>query len=240
MSSGRRRGRGRDRDGPRGANGKSGEADAAVAAPRVHKELGDLRSKNRYDNPGYARGPVNRASETPMLVRILTNDGTHHTPEEVSIAYVGGKRQAIPGETLMYLWRDDTLLGMYKLLRAMRPRHYQRIECVAIAHVYQDRDGNTVVRELGRVDLSTPGKLDGYTLEDLSYLSGDAFDLAINPLPGVGERPAVEPAGADAAGAGDGPDAGASGAASAGEGPAAAAEAEDAGSGSAMGGGLDE
>lgn len=199
MPGGGRRARRRgDRNGPISSREEDRrDGNLAPVTPRVLKELGDLCARDRFDHPYYATRiwqgtPVDRKKETPMLLRVFIKEGVHHNPED--FAYdTNERKQLVPsGEIQIYLWRDDTLLSMYKYIRAMRPRHSDRIDCVSIAHVYPTRDCKIAVRPLGRLSLTTNwtrGPLDSYTLEDLLFNSGDMIDIAVNPLPGVGEKP---------------------------------------------------
>ncbi|EYU32901.1 hypothetical protein ABFS83_03G068900 [Erythranthe nasuta] len=128
--------------------------------------------------PGMNRPePVDREKTCPLLLRVFTKVGGHHTDEDFAVR---GKEPK--DEVQIYTWLDATLRELTDLVKEVAPEARRRDAMLSFAFVYPDKRGRFVVREVGRT-LSYPNgrRADSGSkaLGDLSFQIGDYLDVAI-------------------------------------------------------------
>ncbi|KAH9308407.1 hypothetical protein KI387_036318, partial [Taxus chinensis] len=96
--------------------------------------------------PGPSRPPilVDREKTCPLLLRVFTKIGNHHTTEDFAVR---GKEPK--DEVQIYTWRDATLRELTDLVKEVAPAARRRDAKLSFAFVYPDRRGRNVVRQVG-------------------------------------------------------------------------------------------
>lgn len=129
--------------------------------------------------PGPSRPPplVDREKTCPLLLRVFTKIGSHHTAEDFAVR---GKEPK--DEVQIYTWRDATLRELTDLVKEVAPAARRRDAKLSFAFVYPDRRGRNVVRQVG-VTYAYPNARrpdeGNKALADLSFQTGDFLDVAI-------------------------------------------------------------
>lgn len=119
---------------------------------------------------------VDREKTCPLLLRVFTRNGAHHTVEDFSVR---GKEPK--DEVQIYTWRDATLRELTDLVKEVAPSARKRDARLSFAFVYPDRSGRNVIRTVG-MTYSTPSGRRGddfRSLEELQFQTGDFLDVAI-------------------------------------------------------------
>lgn len=119
---------------------------------------------------------VDREKTCPLLLRVFTKTGGHHTVEDFAIR---GKEPK--DEVQIYTWRDATLRELTDLVKEVAPAARRREARLSFAFVYPDRRGRNVIRMVG-VTHASGGRRGGdenRTLAELSFQTGDFLDVAI-------------------------------------------------------------
>uniref|UniRef100_A0A0D6QYH3 Histone deacetylase complex subunit SAP18 n=2 Tax=Araucariaceae TaxID=25664 RepID=A0A0D6QYH3_ARACU len=130
--------------------------------------------------PGPSRPPplvVDREKTCPLLLRVFTKIGSHHTAEDFAVR---GKEPK--DEVQIYTWRDATLRELTDLVKEVAPAARRRDAKLSFAFVYPDRRGRNVVRQVGvTYGYPNPRRPDegNKALADLSFQTGDFLDVAI-------------------------------------------------------------
>uniref|UniRef100_A0A7N1A4Z7 18 kDa Sin3-associated polypeptide n=1 Tax=Kalanchoe fedtschenkoi TaxID=63787 RepID=A0A7N1A4Z7_KALFE len=121
--------------------------------------------------------PIDREKTCPLLLRVFTKVGGHHTTEDFAVR---GKEPK--DEVQIYTWKDATLRELTDLVKEVSPAARRRDAKLSFAFVYPDKRGRFVVREVGQTLSYSNGKRmldDGKALADLSFMIGDYLDVAI-------------------------------------------------------------
>ncbi|KAJ7962271.1 histone deacetylase complex subunit SAP18-like [Quillaja saponaria] len=119
--------------------------------------------------------PVDREKTCPLLLRVFTKSGGHHTNEDFAVR---GKEPK--NEVQIYTWKDATLRELTDLVKEVAPEARRRNAKLSFAFVYPDKHGRFLVREVGKTFSYGSGKLDdGKALAELGFEIGDYLDVAI-------------------------------------------------------------
>ncbi|CAI0470552.1 unnamed protein product [Linum tenue] len=119
--------------------------------------------------------PVDREKTCPLLLRVFTKIGGHHSKEEFQIR---GKEPK--DEVQIYTWMDATLRELTDLVKEVAPAARRRDALLSFAFAYPDRNGRFVVREVGKTYSNRVGKLDdNKALGEIGFEIGDYLDVAI-------------------------------------------------------------
>ncbi|KAG5538506.1 hypothetical protein RHGRI_019176 [Rhododendron griersonianum] len=89
--------------------------------------------------------PVDREKTCPLLLRVFTKIGGHHTDEDFAVR---GKEPK--DEVQIYTWKDATLRELTDLVKEVAPEARRRDAMLSFAFVYPDKHGRFVVKEVGR------------------------------------------------------------------------------------------
>ncbi|XP_065864806.1 histone deacetylase complex subunit SAP18 isoform X4 [Euphorbia lathyris] len=119
--------------------------------------------------------PVDREKTCPLLLRVFTKIGSHHSKDDFAVR---GKEPK--DEVQIYTWKDATLRELTDLVKEVAPASRRRDARLSFAFVYPDKNGRFVVREVGKTYSNRGGKLDdAKALADLGFQIGDYLDVAI-------------------------------------------------------------
>ncbi|KAG8377831.1 hypothetical protein BUALT_Bualt08G0074500 [Buddleja alternifolia] len=127
--------------------------------------------------PSARPGPPRLEPTCPLLLRVFTKTGGHHTDEDFSVR---GKEPK--DEVQIYTWMDATLRELTDLVKEVAPEARRRDATLSFAFVYPDKRGRFVVREVGRTSSYPNGRRPdsgSKALGDLSFQIGDYLDVAI-------------------------------------------------------------
>lgn len=135
--------------------------------------------------PGQFRGapltrprsdPVDREKTCPLLLRVFTKTGGHHSDEEFATR---GKEPK--DEVQIYTWKDATLRELTDLVKEVALAARKRDAKLSFAFVYPDKRGRYVVRPVGMAfSYGNNRRLDdAKTLQDLNFQVGDYLSVAI-------------------------------------------------------------
>ncbi|KAH9605168.1 hypothetical protein KSS87_011124 [Heliosperma pusillum] len=108
--------------------------------------------------------PVDREKTCPLLLRVFTKVGSHHTHEDFAIR---GKEPK--DEVQIYTWKDATLRELTDLVKEVSPPARRRDARLSFATVYPDRNGRMQVKKMGET-FSNPNKR-----KDDNIALGDTF-----------------------------------------------------------------
>ncbi|MCO5573865.1 hypothetical protein L7F22_027640 [Adiantum nelumboides] len=119
---------------------------------------------------------VDREKTCPLLLRVFTKTGGHHTVEDFAVR---GKEPK--DEVQIYTWRDATLRELTDLVKEVAPAARRKEARLSFAFVYPDRRGRNVIRNVGMTHASggRRGGDENRTLADLHFQTGDFLDVAI-------------------------------------------------------------
>ncbi|KAL9664865.1 hypothetical protein QQ045_020274 [Rhodiola kirilowii] len=87
--------------------------------------------------------PIDREKTCPLLLRVFTKVGGHHTTEDFAAR---GKEPK--DEVQIYTWKDATLRELTDLVKEVAPAARRRDAKLSFAFVYPDKRGRFVVREV--------------------------------------------------------------------------------------------
>lgn len=121
--------------------------------------------------------PVDREKTCPLLLRVFTKIGGHHTDEDFAVR---GKEPK--DEVQIYTWKDATLRELTDLVKEVAPEARRRDAMLSFAFVYPDKHGRFVVKEVGRTTSYPNGRRPdngSKALAELSFQIGDYLDVAI-------------------------------------------------------------
>ncbi|XP_051123465.1 histone deacetylase complex subunit SAP18 [Andrographis paniculata] len=121
--------------------------------------------------------PVDREKTCPLLLRVFTKVGGHHTDDDFAVR---GKEPK--DEVQIYTWMDATLRELTDLVKEVAPEARRRDAILSFAFVYPDKRGRFVVREVGRTFSYPNGRRPdsgSKALGELSFQIGDYLDVAI-------------------------------------------------------------
>ncbi|KAI4356856.1 hypothetical protein L6164_000843 [Bauhinia variegata] len=118
--------------------------------------------------------PVDREKTCPLLLRVFTKIGSHHTSEDFAVR---GKEPK--DEVQIYTWKDATLRELTDLVKEVAPPARRRNAKLSFALVYPDKHGRFLVREVGKTLSYGTGKSDDLALAQLDFQIGDYLDVAI-------------------------------------------------------------
>eukprot|EP01120_Amphizonella_sp_Union-15-10_P012162 TRINITY_DN5363_c0_g1_i1.p1 TRINITY_DN5363_c0_g1~~TRINITY_DN5363_c0_g1_i1.p1 ORF type:complete len:189 (-),score=31.46 TRINITY_DN5363_c0_g1_i1:9-575(-) len=135
----------------------------------------ERRNGNR-EQPPKEVFKVDREKTCPLLLRVFTKMGGHHSPED----FRGTPPLAVEGDELqIYTWKDATLREITNLIKEVRRAARAREARLTFSFVYPDSNGRYVMREVGSLHSTRPGKDDNKTLHELRFQTGDFLDVAI-------------------------------------------------------------
>ncbi|XP_009607108.1 histone deacetylase complex subunit SAP18-like [Nicotiana tabacum] len=121
--------------------------------------------------------PVDREKTCPLLLRVFTKIGGHHSDNDFAVR---GKEPK--DEVQIYTWMDATLRELTDLVKEVAPEARRRDATLSFAFVYPDKRGRFVVREVGRTfsypNMRRPDS-GSKTLSELKFQIGDYLDVAI-------------------------------------------------------------
>ncbi|CAN4097417.1 unnamed protein product [Withania somnifera] len=121
--------------------------------------------------------PVDREKTCPLLLRVFTKVGGHHSDNEFAVR---GKEPK--DEVQIYTWMDATLRELTDLVKEVAPEARRRDATLSFAFVYPDKRGRFVVREVGRTfsypNMRRPDS-GSKSLSELKFQIGDYLDVAI-------------------------------------------------------------
>ncbi|KAJ8633568.1 hypothetical protein MRB53_026904 [Persea americana] len=120
--------------------------------------------------------PIDREKTCPLLLRVFTKTGGHHSNEDFAVR---GKEPR--DEVQIYTWKDATLRELTDLVKEVAPAARRRDAKLSFAFVYPDKHGRFVVRQVGMTHSYGNGRRldDGKALTGLSFQIGDYLDVAI-------------------------------------------------------------
>ncbi|XP_059634049.1 histone deacetylase complex subunit SAP18-like isoform X2 [Cornus florida] len=121
--------------------------------------------------------PVDREKTCPLLLRVFTKTGGHHSDTDFAVR---GKEPK--DEVQIYTWKDATLRELTDLVKEVAPDARRRDAELSFAFVYPDKSGRFVVKEVGRTFSHPNGRRPDNgkrQLGDLSFRIGDYLDVAI-------------------------------------------------------------
>ncbi|KAK0582658.1 hypothetical protein LWI29_028222 [Acer saccharum] len=121
-------------------------------------------------------GPVDREKTCPLLLRVFTKIGGHHSRENFAVR---GKEPK--DEVQIYTWKDATLRELTDLVKEVAPAARRRDGRLSFAFVYPDKNGRFVLREVGKTFSYGNGRRldDALALGELGFEIGDYLDVAI-------------------------------------------------------------
>ncbi|EOA28066.1 hypothetical protein CARUB_v10024248mg [Capsella rubella] len=120
--------------------------------------------------------PVDREKTCPLLLRVFTKTGGHHSQEDYAVR---GKEPK--DEVQIYTWKDATLRELTDLVKEVSVAARRRNARLSFAFVYPDSHGRFIVKEVGQT-MSYPNRKqpdDSKTLSELRFEIGDYLDVAI-------------------------------------------------------------
>ncbi|KAI5647323.1 hypothetical protein M9H77_33328 [Catharanthus roseus] len=121
--------------------------------------------------------PVDREKTCPLLLRVFTKIGSHHTDGDFAVRGKEPKE-----EVQIYTWLDATLRELTDLVKEVAPEARRRDAMLSFAFVYPDKFGRFVVREVGKTFSQPNGRRPDHgskALGDLNFQIGDYLDVAI-------------------------------------------------------------
>ncbi|XP_059445007.1 histone deacetylase complex subunit SAP18-like [Corylus avellana] len=120
--------------------------------------------------------PVDREKTCPLLLRVFTKIGSHHSEEDFAVR---GKEPK--DEVQIYTWKDATLRELTDLVKEVAPEARRRNAKLSFAFVYPDQRGRFVLRVVGMTHSYGNGRRldDSKSLGELSFQIGDYLDVAI-------------------------------------------------------------
>ncbi|KAI3944371.1 hypothetical protein MKW98_006532 [Papaver atlanticum] len=128
--------------------------------------------------PPPPRALIDREKTCPLLLRVFTKVGGHHTKEDFAVRGKEPKK-----EVQIYTWKDATLRELTDLVKEVAPEARRRDAKLSFAFVYPDKNGRFVVRQVGTTHsqgMGNPRRQDDHkALSDLSFQIGDYLDVAI-------------------------------------------------------------
>ncbi|KAL8490435.1 hypothetical protein ACS0TY_026077 [Phlomoides rotata] len=89
--------------------------------------------------------PIDREKTCPLLLRVFTKVGGHHSDDDFAVR---GKEPK--DEVQIYTWLDATLRELTDLVKEVAPEARRRDAILSFAFVYPDKRGRFVVKEVGR------------------------------------------------------------------------------------------
>ncbi|KAF4369537.1 hypothetical protein CsatB_003931 [Cannabis sativa] len=120
--------------------------------------------------------PVDREKTCPLLLRVFTKIGGHHSEEDFAVR---GKEPK--DEVQIYTWKDATLRELTDLVKEVAPAARRRNAKLSFAFVYPDKRGRFVLKLVGMTHSFGNGRRvdDGKALGELDFQIGDYLDVAI-------------------------------------------------------------
>ncbi|XP_044477432.1 histone deacetylase complex subunit SAP18-like isoform X1 [Mangifera indica] len=154
-----------------------------MAAPSTHNRAGSgsgrphpsqSRPQNQPPRPRFE--PVDREKTCPLLLRVFTKIGSHHSVEDFAVR---GKEPK--DEVQIYTWKDATLRELTDLVKEVAPEARRRNAKLSFAFVYPDKRGRFVLRQVGMTHSYGNGRRldDSKALAELNFEIGDYLDVAI-------------------------------------------------------------
>ncbi|KAL6174601.1 hypothetical protein ACLB2K_051247 [Fragaria x ananassa] len=116
-------------------------------------------------------------STCPLLLRVFTKNGGHHTQEDFAVR---GKEPK--DEVQIYTWKDATLRELTDLVKEIAPAARRRNAKLSFAFVYPDKGGRYVFKQAGMTHAhGNIGRRldDSKSLNELKFQIGDYLDVAI-------------------------------------------------------------
>ncbi|XP_050377530.1 histone deacetylase complex subunit SAP18-like [Argentina anserina] len=121
--------------------------------------------------------PVDREKTCPLLLRVFTKNGGHHTQQDFAER---GKEPK--DEVQIYTWKDATLRELTDLVKEIAPSARRRNAQLSFAFVYPDKGGRFVLKKVGMTHAhgNMGRRIDDIkSLNELRFQIGDYLDVAI-------------------------------------------------------------
>ncbi|XP_062155972.1 histone deacetylase complex subunit SAP18 [Alnus glutinosa] len=151
---------------------------AGLGEAQRRQQRGRLLGPPPRGPPAFARPrfePVDREKTCPLLLRVFTKIGGHHSEGDFAVR---GKEPK--DEVQIYTWKDATLRELTDLVKEVAPAARRKNARLSFAFVYPDKNGRFKVREVGMTYSFGSGRLDdGKTLAELRFQIGDYLDVGI-------------------------------------------------------------
>ncbi|KAJ0047541.1 hypothetical protein Pint_15958 [Pistacia integerrima] len=121
-----------------------------MAAAQTHNRAGSgsgrpylsqSRPLNQPPRPRFE--PVDREKTCPLLLRVFTKIGSHHSVEDFAVR---GKEPK--DEVQIYTWKDATLRELTDLVKEVASEARRRNAKLSFAFVYPDKRGRFVLRQV--------------------------------------------------------------------------------------------
>ncbi|KAI7748614.1 hypothetical protein M8C21_012414 [Ambrosia artemisiifolia] len=103
-----------------------------------------------HNKPAPRSQPVDREKTCPLLLRVFTKVGGHHSQADFAVR---GKEPK--DEVQIYTWMDATLRELTDLVKEVAPEARRRDALLSFAFVYPTKTGQFTVKEVGKT-LSYP------------------------------------------------------------------------------------
>ncbi|RAL46247.1 hypothetical protein DM860_016680 [Cuscuta australis] len=121
--------------------------------------------------------PVDREKTCPLLLRVFTKVGGHHTESDFAV------RGKVPkDEVQIYTWMDASLRELTDLVKEVVPEARKRDAVLSFSFVYPAKTGRYIVKHVGEThSIPSVRRPDSghQTLSDLKFEIGDYLDVAI-------------------------------------------------------------
>ncbi|XP_059651499.1 histone deacetylase complex subunit SAP18 [Cornus florida] len=152
----------------------AGEAQRRPARPIPPSARGPPPQPQR---PASRFQPVDREKTCPLLLRVFTKIGGHHSDEDFAVR---GKEPK--DEVQIYTWKDATLRELTDLVKEVAPEARRRDATLSFAFVYPASHGRFILREVGKTFSYPNGRRPdngSKALGELNFQIGDYLDVAI-------------------------------------------------------------
>ncbi|KNA25928.1 hypothetical protein SOVF_002110 isoform B [Spinacia oleracea] len=113
-----------------------------------------------------------REKTCPLLLRVFTKVGSHHTKEDFAV-----RGNEPKNEFQIYTWKDATLRELTDLVKEVTPAARRRDARLSFAFVFPEKQGHLVVGKT--YSYGTREIDDGKALAQLGFQIGDYLDVAI-------------------------------------------------------------
>jgi len=110
---------------------------------------------------------IDRQKSVPLLLRVFTRTGAHHTAEDFQ------GREPAKDEIQIYTWKDASLKELTELIKGVKAAARARDARLSFAFVYPDTTGKNVVRQVGTTYSSKRTLEDKRTLQSMRFETGD-------------------------------------------------------------------
>ncbi len=114
----------------------------------------------------YGESKIDREKVCPLLLRVFTKSGGHHSEDE----FRGS--EPVKDEVQIYTWKNASLHELTQLIKGVRPMARRKDAKLSFAFVYPDKRGLNVLRTVGQTFSSRSSQDDKKTLQTLKFETG--------------------------------------------------------------------